>query len=1466
MNRREFGKLSIVGTASLTSIVSAASSADGKKTSLPHRAQSFGRTGVHPNGQYWGQNEEKIDLLSGNLSFSVPLVRIESRGANALLRCSYNSQNDGQSLDTGFGAGWTLRIGSISRTTSGDGEISYVYKDGTGADFLLIPHGGKFISTNGHYFTWDMAKQTLHFAGGEFAVFASISTSKERDPGVMYPTLIQDSNGNQIEVRYAAGNGETATNTSGRPIEIFDARSGDGGPSYNFEYADGEAYITSITSNVGTHESYTFVFDHVAVTSALTGDGFLSRQLSRITLASGQRYAFAYNLHGELVSATLPHGGTISWTYTTFTYSDGRQVREIQSRSSSDPYSPSTASEFNFSRLGDSGAEFVHSTLTLSESRGGLAKRVWTFETDPHSHACGLVNLQQTFEQNGRLVQEISRRWSATPRGTPYISSTVVVRDPESNQSVTSRVDYVRDEFSNITNVTRYGFDSKYKPEKTEVYTYLKASEYLEKHILNRKTSVCLSNGRETVQTTYTYDSTELIDATGASSHNASHSVSNILRGNVTEVNRHGNISTTIFDTTGMARQCKDGRGKSITLVSDGNTNFIHHSSMYNEDSPELATAFTYSGGKMVTRSSPNGRITTWTRDGLGRVVTEESTDCPRTTISYQSYPTSVTRTVNGRWIKKTLDGFGRHISTEKGDATGNSLITRFEFGPSSLAPNGRLKRSSLPCAPGETPIWIDHEYDILGRRILKGSRSGGTHKMTREGRQTTVTDAAGNWKRIEHDSLGRVIKVVLLNPNGGAELETSYTYNLFGKVTSVTMPRLSGTQRREFEYDSKGLLVRRTEPESGTEKHSYNADGTLAEVIDAKGQRKRFVRDSLKRLIQVDRYNAKGKLEHTESVKFFYDKNPIDPQFSQNAIGRLAAVQWGDGSESPGLFTEMYSYSSAGKELSKKLILTRGEFSTSLILSRKYNEKGQMISLGYPLGPTVIHEYDEQGNPCALRIDEQAVVKDAIYTPTGQLSTAKILVSSDTGYMVVTKAYNERSRVQRVTSSAESPGEISAAIPRVDLEYAYFPDTGKLRTERNHLDGSSVTYEYGAYGRLMAAAKQPEDWALRYRYDDFGNRADQIVTAGSGFEQTFRHSPDTNQILNPEIAYDETGNVVRMPFLSLGYDTQGRVSQIASDEGDVTRYGYDHQGLRVWTKSDAHETVSFYSMGKRLATYNLITGKDGTISFGLRDANVFLGRKLVRSGTSALMFDRIGGLRAWANPSPGSSGTAQYFPFGERVGGAPGADRQSFGPYERTNGLDYAEQRYYSAKLGRFISPDPYRGSAHVSDPLSWNRYAYVGNDPVNRTDRHGLDPNNAVSQSTQFSDGSSQQTYVTHDQDDPNHGTMVTVTIISPDQVTNSGDILISGFTPTLLNEAAALASLAASVGKSLDIISSNTVEAEIDYSLSAEIAGGAAVEIATEASMAALATALGIGLGAAVAIFILAAGAYYLYEHSK
>jgi RHS repeat-associated protein len=52
---------------------------------------------------------------------------------------------------------------------------------------------------------------------------------------------------------------------------------------------------------------------------------------------------------------------------------------------------------------------------------------------------------------------------------------------------------------------------------------------------------------------------------------------------------------------------------------------------------------------------------------------------------------------------------------------------------------------------------------------------------------------------------------------------------------------------------------------------------------------------------------------------------------------------------------------------------------------------------------------------------------------------------------------------------------------------------------------------------------------------------------------------------------------------------------------------------------------------------------------------------------------------------------------------------------------LDDFGARFYTSNLGRFTSPDEFWKDSHVSDPQSWNKYAYARNNPLRYVDLAG-------------------------------------------------------------------------------------------------------------------------------------------------
>ena len=142
---------------------------------------------------------------------------------------------------------------------------------------------------------------------------------------------------------------------------------------------------------------------------------------------------------------------------------------------------------------------------------------------------------------------------------------------------------------------------------------------------------------------------------------------------------------------------------------------------------------------------------------------------------------------------------------------------------------------------------------------------------------------------------------------------------------------------------------------------------------------------------------------------------------------------------------------------------------------------------------------------------------------------------------------------------------------------------------------------------------------------------------------------------------------------------------------------------------------------GQKLATYQL-SMSGTTVYFTLKTTMVYFGGKLISKGTynSSGTGDKVS-LAPVAADRLGSIG--KFYPYGTERPSATANDTEKFTGYFRdaATGLDYADQRYHQPGVGRFMTPDPYGGSAKATDPGSWNRYAYSGADPVNNVDRDG-------------------------------------------------------------------------------------------------------------------------------------------------
>ena len=118
--------------------------------------------------------------------------------------------------------------------------------------------------------------------------------------------------------------------------------------------------------------------------------------------------------------------------------------------------------------------------------------------------------------------------------------------------------------------------------------------------------------------------------------------------------------------------------------------------------------------------------------------------------------------------------------------------------------------------------------------------------------------------------------------------------------------------------------------------------------------------------------------------------------------------------------------------------------------------------------------------------------------------------------------------------------------------------------------------------------------------------------------------------------------------------------------------------------------------------------------------------RETAEGGLRHFHLDHLGTPRVTTNASGQVISKSDYHPFGQEITSmrqqiAAGYDRDDpmkFTGHERdfiggtytenTDNLDYMHAREYNAGLARFMTVDPYIGSAVTHRPQLWNRYVY--------------------------------------------------------------------------------------------------------------------------------------------------------------
>lgn len=694
---------------------------------------------------------------------------------------------------------------------------------------------------------------------------------------------------------------------------------------------------------------------------------------------------------------------------------------------------------------------------------------------------------------------------------------------------------------------------------------------------------------------------------------------------------------------------------------------------------PYLVTATCTSGTPPYfapnTSSTTGPAGTSYTYDGLGRVLTMKDPAGNTTTTSYRHelpqganvndtdpYEETIVTDPNGHQSINLTDGFGRTAYAETFSGNGTTqhpyvlyAMSAYQYdylGDTTSITGPNLGSAGISASPQMTA-----SYDLLGRETGMSDADLGqqwSYSYDPDGNLTKSVDPRGasGTVYIGYDGLDRPLWRNTSNSSVSAYATYSYDNTANG---NQGIGHLTG---ETFNQGSAGTL-------SGSYSYTYDNRGQdTGWTLNANGTN----------------FNLKfGYNDAGQQTSLTYSDGEVLTYGFNSAAWLTSAVTTPSGGSSINLMTGI-TYSGAGGAASLPTAATMANGTYSY--SANYDNDLRLSSMSIATGGTTLfgttRSYDAAGNTTS--------------------AATQLAAGSDNQVF----CYDEQDRLTWA-GSVGTPTCSQTAIAAGTLTSAQYQQSFAYDTldRLTSVTGSGAqtsqgTYTYGDSAQLHAATSTSGGFSASY--DAAGDMTCRAADSSSG---TCSGSTATGA--------------------TLSYDAERQLTSWQSPSNSPTRsvatFLYDGEGNRVIqtnSRVGRGATTTVYignleeyetgaGMAPRLTKYYPVAGLstamnvNGTISYLAADGLGSVSEALSGSGTvvAAQLFAPYGGQRYSSGQMPTTYGfTGQQ--------GDP-------------TGLDYYGARYYDPALGQFTSADT------VLDGL--NRFAYVGDSPESRIDPTGQD-----------------------------------------------------------------------------------------------------------------------------------------------
>ncbi|MFJ9713415.1 RHS repeat domain-containing protein [Streptomyces sp. NPDC101234] len=876
----------------------------------------------------------------------------------------------------------------------------------------------------------------------------------------------------------------------------------------------------------------------------------------------------------------------------------------------------------------------------------------------------------------------------------------------------------------------------------------------------------------------------------------------------VTKAPVYQQVSASTYDKLGRPLTATNALNQTVTTayVPDDTGYGPLTSKTTTSPSPKLFTSTTEvdpAWGAATKTTDPNGNVTEWAFDALGRLKSVWKPDRSRTLGDAESivYAYSINNDKE-TWVRtdalkadgktynssyEIFDGLLRSRQKQVPAPDGGRVISETLYDDRGLAyiSNAQVHDNNAPSGtlantfPGSVPASTETVYDAAGRATESIFRVYDQEKWRTktddQGDRTAVTAAAGGTGTLTiTDARGRVTE--RREYGGPAPTGSDYTRTLYEYTPGGQLKKLTGPDGAvwTYGYDLRGRKTTSTDPDKGKIDTTYNdADQPLTVASTLKGVSRTLITDHDELGRKTGTWDGTKDNAH-QLTKFTYDTL---------AKGQpTAAIRYVGGTTGKIYSQVATGYDALGRPKGTKTVIAATDplvvagAPQTFTTSTTYNIDGTVQSTSMPAvaglaAETVTNSYNGLG--MLTGTDGMTdYVQNIGYSPYGEIEETRLGTSTGAKQLQILNQYEDGTRRLANTHTVDQTNTGYTS----DVDYVY-DATGNIKSITDKTGGKDAQcFAYDGYRRLTeawtpssndcatarsaSALGGPAPYWTSWTYKPGGLRDTQIEHKAAGNTTTAYGYPTvkadgtgqphtmTSVTVGTAAAksyeYDEQGNTTKRygttgTAQSLDWDIEGELTRLT--EGTrTTDYLYDANG-ELLIRRGAAKTV-LYLAGQELH-YDTVAKKfTAQRYYPAGDATAVR----TESGLSWMVDDHHGTASMTVDAVTQAVTRRYTKPFGEARGTTPSAwpdDKGFLGkPADGDTGLTHVGAREYDPATGRFLSVDPVLAP---DDHESLNGYAYANNTPVTKSDPTGLRPITACDRGCSDGKGGSYHDYMT-------------------------------------------------------------------------------------------------------------------------